>query len=276
MALTSLQQRILTASLLAPLAVYAVLALPTPYLALTLGLLLLIAAWEWSRLVGLTTGPQRLAYVLLLALVLFLLWSLPVAGTRLLLLGVGLGWWLMAAWLFRISDIRPALGRDLGLMLAGLPLLAAPWLAMTHLHGASPEGPSLVLFLLVLIWSADSAAYFTGRRWGKTRLAPVLSPGKTWAGVYGAGLSAILLGLVLALGLELGPLAWPGAVLLCLATAFISIVGDLFESLLKRRRGLKDSGQLLPGHGGLLDRIDSLIAAAPVFALGLLMLGVLP
>jgi len=272
--LTSLQQRILTAALLAPVAVIAVLALPTPYLALTLGLPLFIAAWEWSCLVGLTSGVQRLAYALLMAGVLLLLWSFPVAGTRWLLFGVGLGWWVMAVWLLRISLIRPAVGLDAGLAVIGLPLLAAPWLAMTHLHGASPQGPTLVLFLLILIWSADSAAYFAGRRWGRTRLAPVLSPGKTWAGVFGAGASAILLGLVLAYGLALDPLGWVSAVFLCLATAFISIVGDLFESLLKRRRGLKDSGQLLPGHGGILDRIDSLIAAAPVFALGLHLLGV--
>ena len=126
----------------------------------------------------------------------------------------------------------------------------------------------LLLFLLVLIWIADSGAYFAGSRWGKRKLAPAISPGKSWEGVYGALLGALLCGVLL---------AWyyqdsAGAVWLipvCILTVIMSVVGDLFESVLKRKMGMKDSGTLLPGHGGVLDRIDSLTAAAPVFMLGL-------
>lgn len=273
---TSLQWRVLTALILAPLAVLAVLFLPTFDFALALGLILLGAAWEWSALGGLTGWSARMGFVALIAATMILLGLLPAAGVAALLLVVTLGWWVLAVWLLRLDDpIVPCPGPAPARLLAGLPVLAGPWLAMTHLHAALPQGPALVLFLLVLIWTADSAAYFAGRRWGKTKLAPLLSPGKTWAGVYGAGAGAALLGLVLGYWLQLSPLALVAAVVLCLVTAFISVVGDLFESLLKRLQGLKDSGRLLPGHGGLLDRIDSLTAAAPLFALGLLWLGAL-
>jgi phosphatidate cytidylyltransferase len=131
----------------------------------------------------------------------------------------------------------------------------------------------LVLTLLVLIWIADSGAYFAGRRWGRRKLAPVVSPGKTREGVYGALAGGLAWGGLAGwwLGLSAGRAA--GLVALCLATVLASVVGDLQESLLKRRRGLKDSGRLLPGHGGVLDRIDSLTAGAPVFAVGLGLLG---
>lgn len=137
------------------------------------------------------------------------------------------------------------------------------------LDAMTAHGPLLVLSLLLLIWGADIAAYFAGRRWGRAKLAPVLSPGKTWVGCYAALVTGgcVGLGVALWLGVELGQ--GLALVSICVLTAAVSIVGDLFESLLKRHRGLKDSGQLLPGHGGMLDRIDSMIAAAPVFTLGL-------
>ncbi len=269
MALTSLQSRVLTASILAPVVILAVLALPTPGFALVLGLILLGGAWEWSALAGLTAPAARLGYVALIGVALILLWQLPEAGVVPLLFLISLWWWLVAVWLFRLDHIESDSGPVPGRMLAGLLVLMGPWLAMTQVHGASPRGPALVLFLLILIWTADVAAYFSGRRWGKTKLAPVLSPGKTWAGVFGAGAGSALLGLALSYWLEFSLLATLGALILCLATTFISVVGDLFESLLKRCRGVKDSGHLLPGHGGLLDRIDSLTAAAPFFVLGL-------
>ncbi|MBP6242810.1 MAG: phosphatidate cytidylyltransferase [Chromatiaceae bacterium] len=272
--MTSLQSRVLTASILAPVAILAVLALPPSGFALALGLILLGAAWEWSALGGLTASAARLGYVVLIGTALILLWFLPEAEVAPLLLLVSLWWWLVAVWLFRLNQIEPGAGPAPGRLLAGLLALTGPWLAMTQLHGASPRGPALVLFLLLLIWTADIAAYFSGRRWGRTKLAPVLSPGKTWEGVLGAGAGAALLGLALGYWLDLAPLATLGALILCLTTAFISVVGDLFESLLKRRQGVKDSGHLLPGHGGLLDRIDSLTAAAPFFVLGLIWLGV--
>jgi phosphatidate cytidylyltransferase len=151
-------------------------------------------------------------------------------------------------------------------------VLLGPWLALVHLHAAAPRGPELVLFLLLLIWTADVAAFFAGRRWGQAKLTPAVSPGKTRVGVYGALLGAALAALALAWWLRLVPALTAAAVAICVATAFVSVVGDLFESLVKRRRGVKDSGRLLPGHGGILDRIDSLTAAAPMFTLGILWL----
>ncbi|MEA3412443.1 MAG: phosphatidate cytidylyltransferase, partial [Pseudomonadota bacterium] len=137
---------------------------------------------------------------------------------------------------------------------------------LVDLHAERPE---LLLYLLVLIWLADSAAYFSGKKLGRTRLAPALSPGKSREGVFGALAATLLLGLAGAWWFDAGLVDGVYFVILSLLTALVSVEGDLFESLLKRRAGVKDSGRILPGHGGVLDRIDSLTAAAPVFWMGL-------
>ncbi|MCB2262330.1 MAG: phosphatidate cytidylyltransferase [Candidatus Thiosymbion ectosymbiont of Robbea hypermnestra] len=268
-----LRQRVLTALLLVPPLVAAVLLLSTPYLALCLGLLLLPAAWEWATLTGLPARSGRLAYVALVALCLPLLWQPALRQWSLPLIAVAVIFWCaVTLFLFRLRSLTCKSGADPGMAAVGVIVLVGPWLAMVHLHAYAPAGPALVLFLLVLVWLADILAYFTGRRWGRAKLAPLLSPGKTRVGVYGALAGAGLCGIPAgwALELPLGHLAL--FVALCVLTAAISVVGDLFESLLKRNRGLKDSGQLLPGHGGMLDRIDSLTAAAPLFTLGVLWL----
>jgi phosphatidate cytidylyltransferase len=271
---SALRQRILTALVLGSSAVVLVLTLPTSYLALCLALVVALAAWEWSALAGIVSNRLRFVYLAVAAGCLLLLWQPSVRDwTSYLLVPVALGWWALAIYLFRLRNVELAIELDPKLLLVGLVVLIAPWVALVKLHGLSDGGPLLVLFLFMLIWSADSAAYFAGRRWGREKLAPVLSPGKTWAGVYGALLAAVGWGLVLAWGAGLGVGKGLLAMALCVLTTFISVVGDLFESLLKRRRGVKDSGRLLPGHGGLLDRIDSLTAAAPVFTLGILWLG---
>jgi phosphatidate cytidylyltransferase len=146
------------------------------------------------------------------------------------------------------------------------------WIALVRLHAVPSGGPVLVLALLILVWLADSAAYFTGRAFGRHRLAPVVSPGKTVEGLAGAMAGAAAFGAALA---GLGVVDSAGlmvTIALCVVVAVLSVAGDLFESFAKRSAGQKDSGHLLPGHGGVLDRIDSLIAAAPVFVLGLLLL----
>lgn len=273
MAATALQKRTLTALAIVPLAVAAVLFLPTPYLALCLAAVVGLAAWEWTALAGVSSGPGRLAYLVLIALCMLLLWQQTVRDWFLyLLIPIAVWWWVLAIYLFRVRAIAPAIGLDRKLFPLGLVVLIGPWAAIVQLHGLNENGPMLVLFLMVLIWVVDSVAFFAGRRWGREKMAPVISPGKTWAGVYGALLAAAGCGIGLAWGMGFG--VWPVAiaVAVCVLTAFISVIGDLFESLLKRRRGVKDSGRLLPGHGGVLDRIDSLTAAAPVFALGVLWL----
>lgn len=149
------------------------------------------------------------------------------------------------------------------------PIVLTPlWTALVALHGNGEDGPSSVLFLMILIWVADSGAYFAGRQWGRNKLAPVISPGKTWEGVYGAVFGALICGLLLAwYRSDIEGFHW--LVPVCVITVLMSVVGDLFESVMKRKMDMKDSGTLLPGHGGVLDRIDSLTAAAPVFVLGL-------
>ena len=139
---------------------------------------------------------------------------------------------------------------------------------LSQLHRSGDDGPVLVLFLFVLIWVADSGAYFAGRAFGKTKLSPFVSPGKTWAGAMGALAGAVFSAVVLITGGWAGDAALVPFVLLSLLVTAVSIGGDLWESRLKREAGVKDSGNLLPGHGGVLDRVDSLLAAAPVFAVG--------
>jgi phosphatidate cytidylyltransferase len=270
---STLQRRTLTALLLAPPAIAGVLLLPTPCFALVLGLVLVFGAWEWSALAGVRRPAGRLAYVGSMAAALVLLWRFfPTSWTLPAMVLLALWWGWLAFRLFRLGAAEEMQGMDPRLFVTGVPVLLGPWLALVHLHGLHPNGPGLVLFLLLLIWTADIAAYFSGRLWGRAKLAPALSPGKTRMGVYGALIGAALAALLLSWWLGLAPGLTAAAMIICVLTAGVSVVGDLYESLVKRRRGVKDSGHLLPGHGGMLDRIDSLTAAAPVFTLGILWL----
>ncbi|NOR40680.1 MAG: phosphatidate cytidylyltransferase, partial [Gammaproteobacteria bacterium] len=151
--------------------------------------------------------------------------------------------------------------------------LVPAWAALTTLHASGADGPKLTLMLLVLVWLADSGAYFAGRQWGKTKLAPAISPGKTWEGVYGGLLSSLVFAAV-AGGLYSHSFGWTLKFMLVAAvTVLFSVAGDLLESLMKRHSGIKDSGHIIPGHGGIFDRIDGLVAAAPMFLIGFLWLG---
>ncbi len=269
-----LAQRILTALILIPLMVGGVLFLSTPVLALILGIVVLAGGLEWTGLANISSQPGRLIFILALGLG---LWGLAllidtVPNFDFMLSVLSVAWWGLIATAMAIH--KTGWVREAGTFLKalfGLIILWSAWGAIIAIHGAGADGPTLVLFLMVLIWVADSGAYFAGRRWGRTKLAPDISPGKTREGVYGALVGAAACGLNLAwYRPQTGPLAL--LVLFCMLIALISVVGDLFESLMKRQAGIKDSGQLLPGHGGILDRIDSLTAAAPLFLLGLLLL----
>ncbi|MFM1891616.1 MAG: hypothetical protein RLZ44_693 [Pseudomonadota bacterium] len=269
-----LGNRILTAAVLVPLVVAAVLWLPSAAIAVLFGLVATLGAAELARLAGLAQAGQIWAYAAAVGAA--MLASYPLLDSLYLpwLIAAAGAWWLANAVLLLLGrpDVQPRLARQPGLLLGGGLLLLACWAALVSLHQGGSQGPARLLFLLVLIWVADSAAYFAGRQWGRTKLAPAISPGKTRAGLYGALVGALLCALVLQ-RLELVPgAAWPGLLALCLVSTLISVAGDLWESLLKRRRGVKDSGSLLPGHGGVLDRIDSLIAAGPVFTLGVALL----
>jgi phosphatidate cytidylyltransferase len=182
----------------------------------------------------------------------------------------GVLWWVLAAYLVWRYQRRGQVdvGGVFRRALAGGLVLVPAWAAAVALHGSPGAGPWILVYLLAVVWCADTAAFFVGRRWGRRRLASRVSPGKSWEGAAGALVCLVPLALACA-----GPLGMHGAdrmafVLLTLASAVVSILGDLTESLYKRLAGLKDSGGLLPGHGGVLDRIDSLTAAAPLFFLG--------
>ncbi|MFC1333593.1 MAG: phosphatidate cytidylyltransferase [gamma proteobacterium symbiont of Clathrolucina costata] len=269
-----LKQRVITALILAPLVVAAVLLLPNHYLALIVALVVSVGGWEWARLSGIETSFLQIVYsgslVLCLAALYYLLPSAWVPGVMLF----SVAWWLLVVWrLTRYHADQQHSDRLLKRATEGFIVLLPAGLALVSIHRIPTTGPGLLLFVLILIWSADIGAYFAGHCWGKHKLASQVSPGKTREGVYGAMASAMLCAVFLSFWLD-GSLGQSLLiVLLCLITMLASVVGDLFESLIKRLQGVKDSGQLLPGHGGMLDRIDSLTAAAPVFLFGLILLG---
>ena len=271
------RQRVITAALLVPPVVIGLLWMPTSAVALCAGIVAALGAWEWAALTGWLTARERGLYVLFTVLVMSALY--------LILYGKGIGpalciiavaWWCVAlvGVVIYQSRGRQLLDSALVRRLAGLVIVIPAWGAVVLLHRSPDGGPYWVLFLLSLVWAADSAAYIVGRRFGKHRMADRVSPGKTWEGFFGAlcGISlAALGGAAMLLPEHMVVLPF---ILLCLITGVVSILGDLVESQYKRLAGVKDSGTLLPGHGGVLDRIDSLTAAAPVFVLGVMVLGI--
>jgi len=265
-----LRLRVITASILALVLVLCVIWLARSQLALLAAAIVLLAGWEWSRLAGIGPLPARIAWLALLAGTLGACWWAgidSVAGILMPLVAafwVGVTGWLLAGGQPRhgLAGVRPRWA------IAGLVLLPALFVSVLALVDL-PAGRNLLLYALFLVFAADTGAYFAGRRFGHRRLAPAVSAGKTWeglvGGLFGAAAFSALAGLVLGVQADWGPW-WLG---IAVAAAALSVSGDLFESVLKREAGVKDSGTLLPGHGGLLDRADSLLAALPVQALGL-------
>lgn len=277
-----LKNRVLTAAVLAPLVIAAILFLPDQWFALLWGLAIAVCAWEWSSLAGLEAVPGRAAFVAVCvgAMTSYQQWA-----------GEAEEWlaWPVVAWWFAFSLLLrrfpaklleinyPAAAR----LAVGLFVLVTAWILMVWTQ--HNLGPVQTLYLFLLVWLADIAAYFAGKRWGLTKLAPEISPGKTVEGLYGAlGAGAVFAlavgGVLYALGqgsfTSFSAVQLMDFAMLSVVTVVVSVVGDLFESLAKRVRGVKDSGAILPGHGGLLDRLDSLIAAVSVFYAGSKMLGI--
>jgi len=188
---------------------------------------------------------------------------------------VGVCWWLLAlVWLGRFEWGNDGSGRTRALKLVAGSLSVIPaWCALVWLHMNSATGPAWTLFALLIVWAADSGAYVVGVRFGRRKLAPRISPGKSWEGFWGGLGLCLILSAVAAPVLGLGLAEWPVLAFATMLAALASVLGDLFESLLKRHAGIKDSSDLIPGHGGVLDRLDSLLAALPVFVVAKLWLG---
>ncbi len=261
-----LKQRILTGVVLAPIALTTVFWSSVPYFSLLIGLVIILGAWEWANLSGVSHPAGRLSYAALIGVL--CVWDYNTHMPGLILMGGALLWWVVA---FGMVSQYPASARycksRLVRMLMGVLVLIPAWSAIVMLK--SDHGPQAIVLLLLLVWGADIGAYIVGKNLGKRPLAKKVSPKKTIEGLLGGIIFSMLVAIVY------GQLTYVNIgfgrevvlVVLAMMVALISVLGDLLESLLKRERGIKDSSSLLPGHGGVMDRIDSLTAALPLFAL---------
>ena len=254
-----LKARVITALFLVAGFLAVLFLLPPHAAGIVFALVAALAGWEW---VGLMQGSAkgRIVFAALVFGLCLLFWTSPDQGFP-LLWGLAALFWLAFAPLWMKWQWSAACAT------LGLVILLPTWAALVSLHGRSPL---LLLAVMALVWVADISAYFTGRAFGKHKLAPSISPGKTWEGVAGAVVGVLVYGMVVAPFLpvvqNLDRVVLAGCLLLLTA---LSVMGDLFESMAKRQAGMKDSSQLLPGHGGILDRIDSQTSTLPLVALGL-------
>lgn len=260
-------QRIASALVIAAMLLAAVFLLPASWLVAVLSCVLLAAAWEWSAFVAGPRSVVRWIFLVVTLVLCALLWFISASafGLKCCLAAALVLWALALAWLV----FAPQRQSGAAVFAAGVIAVSVAWVSIARLTLGIPHGNLWLLYALLIVWVADSGAYFVGRGWGVAKLAPRISPGKTWAGMWGGLLAAALLAVAVAGSLRL-PLAQ--LVVLTLVVAGYSVIGDLTESLCKRFAGLKDSGSLIPGHGGVLDRFDSLLAAAPCLLFGLLVL----
>ncbi len=265
-----LKLRILTGAILIPLVVLGIFLLPPGvFIALTT-LVIALAAWEWAGVSGLTTVVQRSLYTLLILLLMVIFQRFAI-----FFLVLSSFWWLYCIYLLytyeRGALVPTLVSSSCGRAVLGCVLLVACWLGLNATQ-FSAHGPAWLLWMLCLVWGSDIGAYFAGRAFGKHKLAERISPNKTREGFYGALLAGCVITVIGILVLPNASHHYLGMLVLGLLSVLFSVVGDLFESLLKRIQGIKDSGRLVPGHGGVLDRIDSLIAVAPVFTICSLLL----
>jgi phosphatidate cytidylyltransferase len=276
-----LKQRVITGLIMAGIFLAAIIFLPLPGLALLLGILVSMGAWEWTRLAGLNSSVARVFYVLVLVAVLGAFYSYCQLGNDPSqeqvqpILGVACLWWSFAMLWVKGYPASAVLWRTVAMRcLMGQLILAPAWMSAVFLL-SFPRGGMLLVVMVLVVAAADIGAYFSGKRFGKHKLAVLVSPAKTWEGFWGGIICCVLLAVLLwyLLPDQAAHISLSSVVAVTVTTALASVVGDLTVSMVKRESGVKDSGSLLPGHGGMLDRLDSLCGAAPVFALGLLLAG---
>ena len=274
------KQRVVTALILAPIMIIGIFLLPLQAFAFFIGIICTLGAWEWANISGYQKTWSRVFYAA------FVFVSLYIAARildlnpdwKIYVLAAGTLWWVVA---FLLVKRYPG-GTDLWssrLVRAalGLCVLIPMWVGFMHLK-QQPYASLLIIFVMLVVWGADIGAYFSGRKWGNSKLAPKVSPGKSWAGFWGGLATTMVIAAVCGLAVEqfVRPLTtydWVSLFVITAVTMVISVLGDLVESMMKRYRGIKDSSSLLPGHGGVLDRIDSMAAAVPIFAFIMMLMG---
>jgi phosphatidate cytidylyltransferase len=272
-----LKQRVMTAVLLLVILIGTVMFLSLPILALLFAIIFLIGAWEWSALAGYQSAKARVSFVLLIAGLMTAsyfycqLQRQPSVENIQPILGVTCLWWSISLlWVKGFPTSAQLWGTKIMRSIIGILVLVPAWLSLIFLFSYT-HGEYLLLFLVSVVAAADIGAYFVGRSWGHHKLARKVSPGKTWEGFYGGIFASALIGGFFWLLAGGKGMSITALLTIVIFTALAAVVGDLVESMLKRHCQLKDSGSLLPGHGGVLDRLDSLTAAAPVFALSLIL-----
>lgn len=268
--------RVAAALVMAPVAIAAILLLPTPWMMVVAAAVFLAGLWEWLDLADVDDSLAK--WVLLIAnlgVMVALVWASrsPEGGTLVLYQLasiVGIVWWALALlWITRYDFGSNHQSWSRALKLAAGTLAVVPaWCALTWLHVDGANGHRWLLTALATVWAADTGAYFAGRHLGRHKLAPRVSPNKTIEGLAGGVVAGTLVAMAFATFAGARAPDLPKVALVAAVAVLLSVVGDLYESLLKRHAGRKDSGSLIPGHGGVLDRIDAVLAALPVFALG--------
>ena len=282
--------RLIAALVMAPVAIAAILLLPTAWMVALAAVVFLMGLWEWFDLADIDeTLPKTVLLLAHVALMASLVWAsrsgsgFSFALFELMTL-IGVAWWLLAlGWLgrYQFASDHTTYARVFKLA-AGMLAIIPAWCALGWLHASDPSASAVasipkghfwLLTALMMVWAADSGAYFAGRRFGKHKLSPRISPNKTVEGLIGGLVAGIAAALAMSLLAGADSSQLPMIALVALVATLFSVVGDLFESLLKRHAGVKDSGHIIPGHGGVLDRLDGVLAALPVFALGKGMMG---
>ena len=258
------KERVIAALVLMPIVLAAIFYLPPIAFRVFVGVFIVLALWEWSAFVT-EDRNRRIGWLVLSVGLMVVMDFLAFAWLNM----VAIVWWCVALGLVVSYPTTSKLwARPVTISVAGWLTLIPSWLGLATMQEMT-NGPQLIVGLMFLVWGADTAAYFAGKQWGRRKLAPQVSPGKTIAGLVGALVGSGVIAIIFAVAL-FEQNVWPAFLLLTFVTVLASILGDLLESMFKRQSGLKDSGSLIPGHGGVLDRIDSLSAAIPVFASGVL------